>query len=71
MPIEATPHHRRFTRHHVWDLWKLRHQLRELKLDWETDPPPAIEEDARPISVQITPQAWWGPLIGPVSPRGK
>lgn len=59
------------TRHHVWDLWKLRQQLRELKLDWETDPPPELEEDLGPITLQITPQTWWGPFIGPVSPRGK
>ena len=52
------------TRHHVWDLWKLRQQLRELKLDWESSPPPQDDASVKPISVQITPQAWWGPLIG-------
>ena len=59
------------TRHHVWDLWKLREQLRELKLDWEVDPPPKDDANQEPISVQITPRTWWGPFIGPLSPRSK
>ena len=41
------------TKYHAWDLWKLRHQLRDLKLDWETTPAPATDVSARPISVEI------------------
>ena len=54
------------TRHHVWDLWKLRRQLRELKLDWEDDPPPNDEEKVVPITVKITSPSWWGPILGPL-----
>jgi WD40 repeat protein len=41
------------TKHHVWDLWKLRRQLRELKLDWEIAPAPAAASDPKPIVVEI------------------
>jgi eukaryotic-like serine/threonine-protein kinase len=41
------------TKHHVWDLWKLRRQLAELKLDWETTPAPAADAERAPLSVEI------------------
>ena len=40
-------------KYHVWDLWKLRSQLRELKLDWETTPAPVAVAVQTPISVEI------------------
>jgi WD40 repeat protein len=49
---------------HVWDLWALRAHLRELRLDWEPDPPPVPDADPPPISVWVTPQTWWGPFVG-------
>ena len=44
------------TKHHVWDLWKLRRQLRELKLDWETTPVPEAAAVREPIVVEIAGQ---------------
>ena len=41
------------TKYHVWDLWKLRRQLRELKLDWETTAVPAAAAVREPIVVEI------------------
>jgi WD40 repeat protein len=41
------------TKHHVWDLWKLRRQLAELKLDWETTPAPEAAAVREPIVVEI------------------
>jgi hypothetical protein len=41
------------TKHHVWDLWKLRRQLAELKLDWETTPAPEAGAAREPIVVEI------------------
>ncbi|MGO9110215.1 MAG: protein kinase domain-containing protein [Thermoguttaceae bacterium] len=41
------------TKYHVWDLWKLRRQLRELNLDWETTPAPAADASPAPITVEI------------------
>jgi WD40 repeat protein/tRNA A-37 threonylcarbamoyl transferase component Bud32 len=38
---------------HVWDLWKLRRQLAELKLDWETTPAPEAVTLRDPIVVEI------------------
>jgi serine/threonine protein kinase/WD40 repeat protein len=39
---------------HVWDLWKLRRQLRELKLDWEMTPAPEATPVRESIVVEIT-----------------
>jgi WD40 repeat protein len=44
------------TKYHVWDLWKLRQQLRELKLDWEKDPPPKPDPVRESIVVEIAKQ---------------
>ena len=41
------------TKYHVWDLWKLRRQLRELKLDWETTPAPVADASPTPMSVEV------------------
>jgi WD40 repeat protein len=41
------------TQIHVWDLWKLRRRLAEMKLDWETEPVPAATEPSEPIRVEI------------------
>jgi eukaryotic-like serine/threonine-protein kinase len=38
---------------HVWDLWKLRRQLGELKLDWETTPAPEAVPVRESIVVEI------------------
>jgi WD40 repeat protein/tRNA A-37 threonylcarbamoyl transferase component Bud32 len=40
---------------HVWDLWKLRHRLAELKLDWETTPAPQAAAVTEPITLTIAP----------------
>jgi WD40 repeat protein len=44
------------TKHHVWDLWKLRRQLAKLKLDWETTPAPEAATVREPIVVEIAGQ---------------
>jgi WD40 repeat protein/tRNA A-37 threonylcarbamoyl transferase component Bud32 len=41
------------TKQHIWDLWKLRRQLGELHLDWETTPVPAADANPVPITVEI------------------
>ena len=41
---------------HVWDLWRLRRQLAELKLDWETEPAPKDLAVSDPIVVELAPQ---------------
>jgi WD40 repeat protein/tRNA A-37 threonylcarbamoyl transferase component Bud32 len=38
---------------HVWDLWKLRRQLAELKLDWEETPAPEAVAVREPLVVEI------------------
>jgi WD40 repeat protein len=45
------------TKHHVWDLWKLRGQLGVLNLDWESTPPPEALVDRTPLTVDIAPAA--------------
>jgi WD40 repeat protein len=44
------------TKYHVWDLWKLRQQLRELKLDWEKEPAPKAAPVRESIVVEIAEQ---------------
>ncbi len=60
------------SRRHVWDLWSLHRQLRELRLDWDDLLPLSNgESDSEPITLQITPQTWWGPFVGPLAPLTK
>ena len=44
------------TRQHVWDLWRLRRRLADMKLDWGTDAAPEPVEPREPISVEIATQ---------------
>ena len=41
------------SKYHVWDLWKLHRQLRELNLDWETGTIPEADGTPAPITVEI------------------
>jgi WD40 repeat protein len=41
---------------HVWDLWRLRRRLADLKLDWEKDAPPDSPAGAEPIVVELQQQ---------------
>src|SRR5439155_18930828 len=41
---------------HVWDLWKLRRRLAEMKLDWEPTAAPDPVAVAEPLVVEIAPQ---------------
>jgi len=43
-------------RQHIWDLWKLRHRLAAMKLDWETDAAPAATIVSEPLAVSIEKQ---------------
>jgi WD40 repeat protein/tRNA A-37 threonylcarbamoyl transferase component Bud32 len=52
-------------KHHVWDLWELRRQLRELKLDWETTPVPVADAKPTPITVEIVEAAAKTPTKNP------
>ena len=41
------------TAHHVWDLWRLRRKLAEMKLDWDTTPAPEPTATLGSIAVDI------------------
>jgi eukaryotic-like serine/threonine-protein kinase len=41
------------TAHHVWDLWRLRRKLAEMKLDWDATPAPEPTRATESITVEI------------------